>query len=140
MKENTFLQPLWQQHLLTLVVGMVHSHPVESPWAQQRLSILSSGLSTHLPQTGCVGLCMQTPSTHPAPHLLPALLLLTYLKSTLFQAPLRSLPCPLLLTNGLSRIYCLSINSLYRTHVLYTFPLTPDLSNSVHGWNMTSGW
>ena len=79
---------------------------------------------------------------HPVrpPHLLPALLLLTSLKSTMFQAPLRSLPRPLLSTNGLSSIYCLSINSLYRTHVSYTFPLTPDLSNGVHGWNMTLGW
>ena len=67
-----------------LDIGMVHAYPMESPWANLLSPVASEPI---WPQTGC---CSASRQSVAPPHRLPALLLLTSLKSTLFEAPLRS--------------------------------------------------
>ena len=67
-----------------LDIGMVHAYPMESPWAYLLSPVASEPI---WPQTGC---CSASRHSVAPPHRLPALLLLNSLKSTLFEAPLRS--------------------------------------------------
>lgn len=95
-----------------LDLGMAHTLLEDRSWAHQHIAPLPSSASEPLcPQTGCVGLCLQT-LVSSSPHFW------NYPVSSAAWA----LPHPQLLTSGLPCVCCLLNNSVQQTHVLSSFP------------------